>query len=339
MTTRNPLVIIDGKIVELPAGDIIGGAVSAAAVDGVDGQNGGAITISYTFSTTTTDADPGDGKLRLDNATQNSATTIYVDLLDNLGSDWTSAIETFDDSTNTVKGCIRLVKSGDATKFLAFNVTALTTASGYRKLTVTNIASSASSPFSNGDTILLCFDRAGDAGGGAGAAGFVLVEQHTASASAQLDFAISSTYDTYVFELVNINAATSAASLLLRVGTGAGPTYDTGSNYNWASAISNSVPASAVAGSASTTSIELALSMNNGATTSLVGTVKLYDPANTTFHKRFTTQIVYVNSSSQLTQRIGGGSYATTTAVTAVRFFMSSGNIAAGTIRMYGLAK
>lgn len=162
MATRNPLVRINGKIVELPAADALGGAL--AGLNGDDGMDGGAITIRYTFDTTTTDADPGGGKLRLNNATQNTATTIYADLADSSGADWTTALDTFDDSTNTVKGSIRLVKSGDATKFLTFNVTAVTSASGYRKITVSNTASSASSPFSNGDAILLCFDRAGDAG-------------------------------------------------------------------------------------------------------------------------------------------------------------------------------
>jgi len=74
MTTRNPLVRIGGKIVDLPASDSISGAMAGS--NGTNGTNGGATTISYTFDTTTTDADPGGGKLRLNNATQNTATTI-----------------------------------------------------------------------------------------------------------------------------------------------------------------------------------------------------------------------------------------------------------------------
>src|SRR5690242_11031727 len=165
MTLRNPLVFIPGgnpNIQELPAGDTLGGA--AAGTNGTNGMNGGAITIAYTFSTTTTDADPGSGNLRLDNATQNTATHIYADLNDVNGSDWTSVLDTFDASTNTNKADIRLVKVGDATKFLTFTLTARTTATGYRKFTLTNTGSSASSPFSDGDSILLCWSRAGDKG-------------------------------------------------------------------------------------------------------------------------------------------------------------------------------
>ena len=60
------------------------------------GAPGGGITIQYTFSTTTTDADPGNGNLRLSNATQNAATTIRTDLLDSGGMDWTSVLDTLD---------------------------------------------------------------------------------------------------------------------------------------------------------------------------------------------------------------------------------------------------
>lgn len=73
-------------------------------------------------------------------------------------------LDTFDDSTGTVKGSIRLVKASDATKWLTFNVTAVASPSGYRNITVTNTGSSAANPFLDTDAILLCFDRAGDAG-------------------------------------------------------------------------------------------------------------------------------------------------------------------------------
>lgn len=134
---------------------------------------GTAFAIPYTFSTTTTDSDPGAGILRLDNATQNTSTTIRADLVGSDGSTWTSVIDTFDDSTSTIKGQILLVKLADATKWLAFNVTALASPSGYKNITVANIASSAASPFADGDSLALKFTRTGDKGetGAAGANG------------------------------------------------------------------------------------------------------------------------------------------------------------------------
>lgn len=134
---------------------------------------GGAMAIPYTFSTTTTDSDPGAGVLRLNNATQNTATVIRTDLLDSTGLDWTNVLDTFDSSGSTVKGYIRLVKTSDATKFLIFSVSSRAAPSGYRNITVVNVASSGASPFTNGDTIVLHFSRTGDVGstGATGAAG------------------------------------------------------------------------------------------------------------------------------------------------------------------------
>lgn len=152
------------------------GSNGSAGTNGTDGAFGGALTIEYTFSTTTTDSDPGSGVLRLSNATQASSTVIRADLLDINVTDWTTALDSFDDSTSTIKGHIRLVKKTDASKWLTFSVSALATPSGYRNITVVNTGSSASSPFANADDILLHFSRTGDKGdaGSAAAAGSIL---------------------------------------------------------------------------------------------------------------------------------------------------------------------
>lgn len=145
----------------------------------------GATAIRYTFSTTTTDSDPGNGTLRLDNATQSSAVTIRTDLLDNLGTDWTSALDHLDASSSTVKGQVRLYKANDPTQYLLFDLASRAVPSGYRNLTVTNIGGSSASPFANGDAIVFSFTRSGDKGStgatgsltsfGAANAGFTLI--------------------------------------------------------------------------------------------------------------------------------------------------------------------
>jgi hypothetical protein len=132
--------------------------------DGQDGRHGGALTIEYTFSTTTTDSDPGNGNLRLNQATQNTSTVIRADLLDRNGTTWTSALDTFDDSTSAIKGYLRLVRADDQSKWLLFSVSSLASPSGYKNITVANVASSENNPFVNGDTVLLTFTRTGDKG-------------------------------------------------------------------------------------------------------------------------------------------------------------------------------
>lgn len=125
---------------------------------------GGAMAIPYTFSTTTTDADPGAGFLRLDNATQNTATTIRADLVGADTTTWTDVLDSFDDSSSTVKGFIRLVNIADSTKWLIFSVSSISSPSGYRNIVVAAVASSSASPLVNNDSIILYFTRNGDVG-------------------------------------------------------------------------------------------------------------------------------------------------------------------------------
>lgn len=143
---------------------IVQGQRGAAGSAGTNGTAGGGVSIPYTFSTTTTDSDPGNGNLRLSNATQTSATVIRTDLLSSDGTDWSAILATLADSTNTIKGHIRLFKTSDPTKWLVFSVSSLASPSGYKNITVVNVAGSASSPFANSDAITLEFTRAGDVG-------------------------------------------------------------------------------------------------------------------------------------------------------------------------------
>jgi hypothetical protein len=151
------------------------GPTGVTGLTGATGPAGGGLTIRYTFDTATADADPGSGKLRLDNATQNTSTTIRADLQDVSAVSWTAALDTIDDSSSTVKGQIRLFNPLDLSKWLLFDVTAVATpgGGGYRNIAVTIADSSGANPFANGDSLVLAFSRTGDKGttGAAGATG------------------------------------------------------------------------------------------------------------------------------------------------------------------------
>jgi hypothetical protein len=136
----------------------------------VQNQPGGAVTLDYLFSTTTTNSDPGSGLLRLNNATQNTATAAYINLTDFNGSGMTAVLDSLDVSTNTNKAQFRFTKKGDVTKWLIFYMTARVTHTGYREYTIANIASNTANPFSNNDELLVEVSIIGDAGAGVTAA-------------------------------------------------------------------------------------------------------------------------------------------------------------------------
>lgn len=146
---------------------------------------GGGFSAPYTFSTTITDADPGAGVIRLSSATQNASTVMRVDLTSALGQDLTAMLDSFAGSTSTIKGQVRLVKMNDPTKWLAFNLTATASPSGYRNFTVAHVAGGATSPFANNDSLALLFTRNGDKGdtGATGASGVTVLHVREERAS------------------------------------------------------------------------------------------------------------------------------------------------------------
>lgn len=129
--------------------------------------------LAYTFSATITDADPGNGALRLNNATAASATAAYVDNLDAGGATVTGILDTFDDSTNSIKGQLTLRSKASAAISYVYNVTgSVVDGGGYRKLTLSYVSGTGALPTTAGG-VWLMFDRAGDKGvDGAGAGDF-----------------------------------------------------------------------------------------------------------------------------------------------------------------------
>lgn len=116
------------------------------------------------FSNGTGDSDPGNGLLKLNNATLASVTRIYIDDLDRFGTSIASFIATFDDSTNTdLRGQIKLVQVGSPEKYAIFNITGANIAgSGYTKLVV--VFASGPGGFDNLAYLAIDFTRTGDKG-------------------------------------------------------------------------------------------------------------------------------------------------------------------------------
>lgn len=127
---------------------------------------GGANAFAYTFDTATGDADPGDGKLRLNNATQNAATMMRIDATAGNGGSVVAFLTALQTGTSNVKASVRLQRVGDITTYLLFDITAVAAASGYLNLTLTPRASTSAAPFAANDTLAVFFDPKGDRGDG-----------------------------------------------------------------------------------------------------------------------------------------------------------------------------
>ena len=71
------------------------------------------------------------------------------------------------------------------------------------------------------------------------------------------------------------------------------------------------------------------------------GKFRLYDPLSTAYHKQVRGQAYYISSVTTGIIALAelGGSYRNTAAVDGFQLLMSSGNIASGVARLYGVAK
>ena len=136
-------------------------AYSVAAL----GEAGPPATITWQFDTGTTDADPGAGKFRLNNATIASATEMYISETSYFGSANVAAwIQSWDDSTNTTtKGILTIRSIGALGYFGIFAVTGSIVDGGtYDKVSITHVSSTGT--WTAGDEMSIDFAPSGNTG-------------------------------------------------------------------------------------------------------------------------------------------------------------------------------
>lgn len=131
------------------------------------------LAVQLTFDSATADADPGAGKFRLNHATPASATAVYVDNADSVGNDITAWLDSIDNNNDTSnRGLLQLWDIDDPTAWRMYKVTgSVVDGTGYRKLTVTNIAGGGTFSGLVALTFLPMSDKGQVSGPGASAAG------------------------------------------------------------------------------------------------------------------------------------------------------------------------
>ena len=196
---------------------------------------------------------------------------------------------------------------------------------------------------SNGTTLL----DAGAIDSGVPTGAMTLISTSTASSSATIDFTsgIDSTYKEYIFQFIDIHQATDGADFQFQVDTGTNTSYNqTITSAGFVCEHDEGDTATTLAthsGSAvlhqETGFQDLGRSLGNDNDQCLVGQLHLFDPSNSSHVTHFMAVINEAGSTNQSVQRHVSGYVNTTTAITRIRFKADSGNIDAGTIKMYGI--
>ena len=173
----------------------------------------------------------------------------------------------------------------------------------------------------------------------------------TASSSSTLSFVdgssdvvLDSTYPIYLFKFFNMHPANDTQEFQFNMSA------DSGSNYNVTKTTTYFRTYHDEADSSTTlayrTGNDLAQSTNfqmladgvgNGNDECCSGTLHLFNPSDTTFTKYFTSRISAYENNNGIRDNYCAGYGNTTSAVDAVQFKFGSGNIDAGTIKLYGI--
>ena len=182
---------------------------------------------------------------------------------------------------------------------------------------------------------------------GVGGGWFNLISTQTASSSSTISFTsgIDSTYKEYIFKFYDIHPATDNVDFKFNMSADGGSNYNVTKTstgfyaYNFESGSGQGLDYEASYDLAQSTSFQfLAADVGNANDESCVGTLHLFDPSNTTFVKHF----IFVGNRYVATPISANDYFAgygnTTSAVNAVQFKFSSGNIDAGTIKLYGVS-
>ena len=180
---------------------------------------------------------------------------------------------------------------------------------------------------------------------GVSAKSLILISTTTASSSSTVTFdsGIDDTYKEYQIHI--IQAHCSADNQILQMGFRDGSTaYDATKTTTYFNAMhkeddsSTSVGYNADQDQAQATgflNVSEALGADNDQCANVI--ITLYDPSNTTFVKHFIARTAYVHQNDRSIDAFIAGYCTTTSAIDGVQFKMDSGNIDAGTFKLYGV--
>jgi len=175
--------------------------------------------------------------------------------------------------------------------------------------------------------------------GGGGAGNLVLLQSITASSSATLDFTSldPTLYDEYEIHLLSLLAATNNQTLQILFSTNGGSSYDTGANYDNNAGVWLVSAAAAVSNNGQNAGV-IQASVNTLSGFGVNGKLVLMCPASG--NASLTGSVASVDAASgnrfigwQLANFYIGGA-----PVNAFRIVMSSGSMASGIVRLYGIA-
>ena len=178
-----------------------------------------------------------------------------------------------------------------------------------------------------------------------------LIKEQTASSSDTIDFVdgtddvvLDDTYPIYLFKFINIHPATDGADIVWQCNSVGGSGY----NENITSTFWDANHAEDDGGATTrylsaydqaqgTAYQYMTNAIGNDNDQSLSGEMYFFNPSSTTFVKHFMHQVSTYTGDDYSENQFGAGYVNTTSAIDEIQFKMSSDEIDAGTIKLYGI--
>jgi hypothetical protein len=176
--------------------------------------------------------------------------------------------------------------------------------------------------------------------------GLVLLEQHTASGGTELDFttALSSDYDDYLIEIVDLQVGTNGTCPILQFSTTEGTSWDTSSLYSWRQ--TNTDLQSGSSGTNNQSGVDGLVIFGGSDRSGLAAaaahpmraSIRLTNPLSATANKSIRMEGIACYQNGDPYGFQAWGLYSNNAGVNAFRICVESGTLASGTVRVYGLS-
>jgi len=178
-----------------------------------------------------------------------------------------------------------------------------------------------------------------------------LIKSQTASSSSTVSFVdgtsdvvLDNTYPIYLFKFINLHPASDGVYLQVQGNAAGGSGYNETITsayfiaYHFESGSSAALSYSTGGDLAQGTGFQrLSQNVGNDADQCVSGYLYLFNPSSTTFVKHFVGRTATIADDNGPVDSYTGGYFNTTSAIDEIQFKMSSGNIDAGTIKLYGI--
>jgi len=178
-----------------------------------------------------------------------------------------------------------------------------------------------------------------------------LIKEQTASSSSTISFVhgtsdvvLDGTYPIYLFKFINIHPATNRVKFTFQGNAAGGSGYNETMTTTWFQAYHNEADGntslSYITGedqAQGTAFQSLCEDLGNDNDQSYCGELWLYNPSSTVFVKHFMAKGSESYSTDFINNHYVAGYFNTTSAIDEIQFKMTSGNIDAGTFKLYGI--